>query len=176
MMPKIFFIGMPGCGKSFIGRQVADNLGLPFFDLDEAIVNSEGRQINEIFKTEGESCFRELESRLLRDITHKNRAFLMATGGGAPCFYDNMEFMNAQGASVFLNTPLERIASGLLEKGTQERPLLKDFTDETLLKELREKFAVRERYYRKAKLIVDLDNWDAGKATREVTNYLKRLK
>lgn len=172
---KIFFIGMPGSGKSYIGRRAAGKLGLPFIDLDEAIVEFTGKSINEIFNTEGETYFRELEARLLREITHKNRAFLMATGGGTPCFHDNMAFINAHGASIFLNTPLETIASGLLEKGTQERPLLKDFSSETLLKELRAKFSDREKFYRKAKLTIDPEAWDVEKTVKEVAAFVKRL-
>lgn len=175
-MGKIYFIGMPGCGKSFIGKQTAETMGLPFIDLDEAIVDSAGATINQIFQQKGEIYFRELEARLLREISDKNNEFLMATGGGAPCFHGNMDYINEQGLSVFLNIPLEKIAAGLLSKGIEERPLLRDFDRHTLMQELSEKFTAREQFYRKAKLTIVLDHWDAEKTTNMVKEYIRKTK
>jgi shikimate kinase len=171
-MPKIFFIGMPGCGKTYLAKRIAQKMGLNFIDLDEVIVEVAGKAINEIFLFDGEEHFRQLEARSLRDITVNHLDFVMATGGGAPCFHQNMEFINQQGISIFVNLSLETIASGLLTKGIDERPLLKDFNKETLLGELREKFSRREVFYKQAKIIVDLEKRDPVKVEKVLENYM----
>jgi shikimate kinase len=107
MERKIYLTGMPGCGKSKVGRILAERLHLPFVDLDVVIAGAEGMEINRIFAERGEPWFRELEARWLRESSAVP-AFVMATGGGAPCFYGNMEYMNGAGISVFLDVPLER--------------------------------------------------------------------
>ncbi|MFN8889873.1 MAG: shikimate kinase, partial [Cyclobacteriaceae bacterium] len=91
---KIFLIGLPGSGKTTLGKQVASHLSIPFVDLDAAIEKAEQRTIPEIFKQSGENYFRKIESDLLKKWAESTTDFLMATGGGAPCFFDNVEVMN----------------------------------------------------------------------------------
>ena len=88
---KIYLIGLPGCGKSTLGKQLSQKLNIPFIDLDAQIEKEERMLIKEIFKLRGESTFRKIESHLLKKISEENEQFVMATGGGAPVFFDNME-------------------------------------------------------------------------------------
>ena len=98
---KIFLIGLPGSGKTTLGKQVASHLSIPFVDLDAAIEKAEQRTIPEIFKQSGENYFRKIESDLLKKWAESTTDFLMATGGGAPCFFDNVEVMNRAGITFF---------------------------------------------------------------------------
>lgn len=149
---KIFLVGMPGSGKTKIGRALGRTLGLAFYDLDEEIVQREGRSINDLFRDEGEPYFRELERRCLHRAALREEAFVLATGGGAPCFFDNMDYMNRKGITVFLDVPVREIASRMVRKGTHKRPLLKDVSKERLLQALEDKYSQREPYYSMASL------------------------
>jgi shikimate kinase len=153
-MHRIYLTGLPGCGKSYLGRNLSKKLHLQFFDLDDAIVEYEKTSINEIFTQKGEAYFRALESRLLKEISQKYSSFIMATGGGAPCFHDNMDYMNRMGITVFLDVSPKDIVRRLSEKGLSKRPLLKDIGPENLEKELETKLNRRLPYYRKANIRV----------------------
>src|SRR5258708_25113313 len=100
---KIFIIGLPGSGKTTLGKQVAEKLNLPFIDLDLEIEKLEGKTVQEIFAKRKENYFRELESRTLKNFCSGKSDFVMATGGGAPGFFDNMDVMNNSGKTVFLD-------------------------------------------------------------------------
>ncbi len=172
-MPKIFFIGMPGSGKSHLGRKVSAKLELPFFDLDEQIVAVTGQPIKEIFSEHGEDHFRKLEAEQLRKIALENENFLMATGGGTPCFHENMTFINQQGISLFINISLEVIATNMSEKGMDKRPLFKNFTKENILDELKEKFRKRSVFYDQAHIVVNLEKRNYKRVKNTLMNYLK---
>ncbi len=156
-MTKVYLVGMPGSGKSKIGESLGTKIGLPYVDLDHYMVSKEGRDINTIFSDSGESYFRLLERDCLRALTGQYTSFVLASGGGAPCYYDNMKYMNDNGITVFLNPPLSQIANHMLgKKGNQKRPLLKGLDDQLLLKELEEKLRIRAPYYEQALIKIDL--------------------
>jgi len=121
---KIFLIGLPGCGKSTLGKQLAEKLKLPFVDLDAEIEKSVGITIKGIFKKYGESFFRKEESEQLHRFGEGYDDFVMATGGGVPVFFDNMKFMNQHGRTIFLDVPAREIAQRILKTKLDERPLL----------------------------------------------------
>ena len=152
---KIYLMGMPGSGKSTLGRQLAEALGYTFHDLDNEIETLAGKNINRIFSEEGEEGFREIEAQCLKRLTEAPGSKVIATGGGTPCFYQNMDYMNANGATIFLNVPLELIVERLLEQGTDERPLLKDKTEPELLGQLHDHFELRKSYFLKAFIHLD---------------------
>jgi shikimate kinase len=119
---KIFLIGMPGAGKSTLGKILAEKLMMAFFDLDKEIEKREGLPVQEIFHEKGETYFRQAEQEILRDITKQHHSFIMATGGGAPCFHQSMDFMLAEGKVLFLNISLPTLFARV--QNSTDRPLL----------------------------------------------------
>src|SRR5438045_9759132 len=104
---KIYFIGFMGCGKTHWGKAVSEKLRLPFFDLDDEIVKSEGKTVNELFSEMGEEYFRMTERDLLHKITLENASFVMATGGGTPCFFNNIDYLNKNGLTGWINCSVD---------------------------------------------------------------------
>jgi shikimate kinase len=121
---KIFLIGLPGCGKSTLGKQLADALYIPFIDLDQYIEKIEGAAVKDIFKSKGEAYFRLKESAALKHLSETEPKFVIATGGGAPVFHDNMKLMNEHGITIFLDVPAREIANRIQKTNMEERPLL----------------------------------------------------
>ena len=132
---------------------MAGDKGLPFLDLDECIEEREGRSISEIFATDGERYFRETERRVLHELCGERDEFVMATGGGTPCFFDNMEYMNSMGSTLFLNTSLFVIVERL-KKQRADRPLLAVYSDNELEFFVREHLESRLPFYLKAKELI----------------------
>ena len=145
---KIFLIGMPGSGKSFLGKELAAKLSLPFIDLDDAIVTKIGMPIADYFTKEGQSAFRRIEKDTLTEIISTHDEFVMATGGGAPCFFDNLTLMKGSGLTLYLETPKEV----LIERNLQsvERPLMRGDVEKTIAEMLKTRLST----YQKAHLII----------------------
>lgn len=146
---------MPASGKSTIGRLLAGQLRVDFFDLDQIIVNKENAPITEIFANKGEAYFRKLESTCLKEFIEKEDAYVLATGGGAPCFFDNMEVMNMHGTTVFLDVEIMDLFNKLASKGTHKRPLLKGKSKKELREELISKYEERKPFYSQSKICLD---------------------
>lgn len=119
---KIYLIGMPGSGKSTLGRKLAKELLVEFVDLDHEIETREKKSIKEIFSLSGEDYFRQIESQVLIEWSASSISFVMATGGGTPCHYRGIEVINETGLSIFLDVPIIQLLNRL-EKNT-DRPLL----------------------------------------------------
>ena len=148
---KIFLIGFMGSGKSHWGRLLSQKLGMPFFDLDEQIESHEGKTILELFAEKGEEHFRLMEKDLLHIITESHDSFVMACGGGTPCFYNNIDYMKRSGTVVWINTPPEILYQRLrLEK--DKRPLIRDLNDEQIRNFIFKKFSDRKMYYDQAEV------------------------
>lgn len=145
-----------GSGKTHRGRQISQKLNIPFFDLDEQIVNSEGKSINEIFDQHGEEYFRQREKEVLNIITESHTSFVMACGGGSPCYFNNIEYMNQSGTTVWLNTTIQVLFDRLI-KEREHRPLLKKLSDEQLRGFIIKKFSDRKIYYEQARIMIDED-------------------
>ena len=150
-MKNIFLIGMPSSGKSTLGRKLARALSYRFVDLDKLIVKDQKKTIPEIFQKKGEGYFREVESRILHE-TRPDQWLVVATGGGAPCFFDNMAFIKATGISVFINVPPTELAERILLHDKDDRPLLSGVTQ--LEQELEERLRVRLPFYSQADFTV----------------------
>lgn len=125
---KYFLVGYMACGKTRRGREMAEKLGIRFIDLDAYLVDRERRTIPEIFAAEGENGFRKLESRYLREVCELYESFVLSTGGGTPCFNENMAYMNGQGRTIFLNTDVEVIVERLI-RGKHKRPMVSNLDD-----------------------------------------------
>lgn len=143
-----------GSGKTHWGRLLSEKLGIPFFDLDEEIVGQAGKPITEIFATAGEEQFRVMESDILHQLSESNDRFIMACGGGTPCYFNNIDYMNQSGTSVWINTPLETLFSRLVHQKSK-RPLIRDLSDDQLRGFISKKFSDRRMYYEQAELVVD---------------------
>ncbi len=150
---KIFLIGLPGAGKSTLGKQLSDYLAVPFIDLDAAIEAEEGKSITSIFSEKGEQYFRQQESIILKKWCDSPSYFVMATGGGAPCFHDNMKWMNTSGKTIFLDLSLSEIFNHL-KKGDSARPLLANLTDEQLEQKIKSLRNDRIEFYNQAHLTI----------------------
>lgn len=141
---------MPGSGKTTLGKKVAAALQLSFIDLDLEIEKQEQKTIPEIFAQHGEDHFRQVESALLMQRAASLETFVMATGGGAPCFYDGIKFINNSGLSIFFDVPVELLVQRLIQPSG--RPLLNAKDTEELTKKLQAIRASRLPYYQQAKI------------------------
>lgn len=153
---RVFLLGFMGCGKTHWGKRLAEKMDLPHYDMDELIATAEEMTISEIFEEKGEKHFRDLEKACLKKF-FKEPAFVLSTGGGAPCFFDNMQQMNQQGTTVWLNPSLELMVTRLQRK-KHKRPLIAELTDEELTAYVEKKLREREPFYSQADLIVDTHN------------------
>jgi shikimate kinase len=151
---KVFLIGFMGSGKTHWGRLLGEKLRLPFFDLDEQVESSEGKPINRIFAEDGEEYFRLLEKDTLHILTESHDSFVMAAGGGTPCYFNNIEYMKKAGTTVWINTPVELLFERLLNE-KNNRPLIKELNDAQLKSFIIKKFSDRKIYYEQADLVVD---------------------
>lgn len=154
---KIYFIGFMGCGKTHWGKKVAEKMGLPFFDLDKKIEEDAGKSINEIFEEEGEEYFRMLEKDVLYLLTESHESFVMATGGGTPCYYNNIDYMKKNGSTVWINCSVDCLHSRLL-KERAHRPLITELNDDQLRAFIIKKFGDRKIFYQQASIILNDDN------------------
>jgi len=142
MTEPIFLLGFMGSGKSYWGRRLSATLEMPFYDLDAYIVTQTGKSIPELFAEHGEAGFRKMEQAHLRSLMEQS-ASVVSTGGGTPCFFDNMEQMNRFGRTIYLQVPVEILAARL-SKEMHRRPLLAGLNSEDLpdfIKNLLEKRA-----------------------------------
>lgn len=154
-MKNIFLIGMPSSGKSTLGRQLAKRLDFQFIDMDDLIVNQELSSIFDIFKFKGEDYFRQVESKILKGIL-PNQKLVVATGGGVPCFFDNMDYIKETGTSIFLNVLPEDLFKRIQKTDANNRPLLdKRKSDEEIFNELKSRYENRLQFYEKADLQID---------------------
>lgn len=149
----IYLTGFMGSGKTTTGRLLAHSLRYDFTDLDEFIEKQEKASISELFERHGESGFRELERYALHE-TSKLKDVVIATGGGVPCFFDNMDVMNKMGTTIYLKLSPENLAYRLL-RGQEHRPLIAGKTREELQLFIRSKLSEREPWYQKAQIIAD---------------------
>lgn len=143
---------MPGSGKTTLGKALAAHLMIDFVDLDQEIEKAEQKSIPEIFLQHGEDHFRLVEARLLRDWAAGTQAFVMATGGGAPCFFNGMDAIVKSGLSIFLDVPVPELVERV--KKNQERPLLKSMDEVALKDKLERMREQRLACYQRAAIIV----------------------
>lgn len=157
-MTRIILLGYMGAGKTTIGKALAKELGIMFYDLDWYIESRMRRTVAQIFSDEGEEGFREIERNMLHEVAEFEDV-VISCGGGTPCFYDNMEYMNAQGDTIYLQASPDVLA-GHLRMGKVVRPLIAGKSDEELRQYIIESLKQREPYYTKAHHTLNVDLMD----------------
>ena len=145
---KVFLIGYMGSGKSTIGKKLAEKLKLNFIDLDGFIETESRKTISEIFESEGEEKFRSLEQKYLAEIIKKDNA-VISLGGGTPCFHDNMELINKNGISVYIEMSVDTLVKRLI-KARKKRPLIQGMNEVDLKKFVEANLERRLPYYTQA--------------------------
>ena len=153
-MPLIFLIGFMGSGKSTFGKKLANKLNTDFIDIDELVAaRYRISGIKELIETKGMDFFRQAESDVLKSLSAEHA--VVSTGGGTPCYFDNLDWMKRRGVVVFLKVDEGVIFSRLKTTNLEERPLLKDLDDEGLKLFIHEKLEERLSYYNRADIIFD---------------------
>ena len=149
----IYIIGFMGSGKTTAGKKLASLLGWSFIDLDKRIEEYAGKTIPEIFSQSGEDYFRIIETQLLRNLKMCTKT-VISTGGGTPCYIDNMDYMIETGLTIYLKlTPAE--LKSRLSQSKGKRPLIKDLDQNELTSFIKEKLAVREKWYERSDITMD---------------------
>ncbi|AKQ46731.1 hypothetical protein TH63_15655 [Rufibacter radiotolerans] len=161
---------MPGCGKSTVGRALAHELQYTFLDLDTLIEEQEGATVPQVFEAKGQVYFRQAEALALRQVMQQEKGVVLATGGGAPCFHGNMDFMVEHGTAVYLKVQPSELMARLTRQDLEARPLLREKSPEALEEYLTETLAQRELFYGQAPITVEAGN----KAVMEVVGAVKR--
>lgn len=169
MQPNIFLIGLMGVGKSTLGKQLSTSLEYTFLDTDEIIQARSKATIQEIFDKHGEEHFRSLERRVLLDLQLVRKS-IIATGGGMPCFLDNMDIMNQQGLTIWLDEDLN-ILDQRLSYDKENRPLLESTSD--LKSVLKNMYESRKNIYEKSKIHIQQPTLD--KVQKKIEVYLNQL-
>lgn len=163
---RIILIGYMGSGKTTVGKALAADLGMPFYDLDWYIESRMRKTVKQLFDERGEEGFRLVEHNMLHEVAEFENV-IISCGGGTPCFFDNMDYINRQGHSVYLKcTPA--VLYDHLRMGKTVRPLLLNKTPEEVRAFIEEQLARREPFYAKARHTVDvtlMDNYDKIKIT-----------
>ncbi len=164
---RIYLLGYMGSGKSTLGKSLAKNLNFGFIDLDTYLEKGYDKTISEIFATEGEARFREIEKEYLIKTSALENT-VISTGGGTPCFNDNITWMNNNGITVYLQMTVEGL-SNRLKNAKEERPLIKGLNATELNEFIRKNLEIREPFYKQANYIISGENVQAKK----VINLLK---
>jgi shikimate kinase len=160
-MVRIIIIGYMGSGKTTVGKALSKTLGIPFYDLDWYIESRMHKTVAQIFAERGEEGFRKIERNMLHEVAEFEDV-IISCGGGTPCFFDNMDYLNEQGDTVYLKAEPE-VLYGHLLMGKTVRPLLVGKSKDELLQFINEQLQVREPYYSRAKHMLDvslMDNYE----------------
>lgn len=171
MAKPIYLTGFMGSGKTTFGRMLANTLNRDFVDLDHYIEEQERATVPDLFTTLGEKGFRTLEQKALLSTKEMGNT-IIATGGGAPCFFDNMAFMNRHGHTIYLKVTPEELSKRLLP-ARSHRPLIAGKSKSELLDYIRAKLSERAPYYNQAKIIADTTGLSPQDTLRIVIKALK---
>ncbi|WP_339607461.1 shikimate kinase [uncultured Roseivirga sp.] len=149
---RIYLVGLPASGKTTLGKQLAEHLDMEFIDLDFEIEKVVGQSIPDYFSFQGEGNFRIKEKETLRNIGAAKEQFVMATGGGAPCYHFNMDYMNEMGTTIFFDVSPGDLALRIMDQGVEKRPLFKSYDQQDLIQEVRDLAENRLAFYNEAKI------------------------
>jgi shikimate kinase len=169
---RVYLIGFMGCGKTTLGKMIARELNCDFIDMDAWIEGQMGITIHEIFQEKGEFDFREMERNALHSISQM-KSIVVSTGGGVPCFYDNLEYMNTHGVTVYLKMSVHDLVQRLnamsgFNNGNASRPLIAGKNEKELLEFVAENLEKREKWYNQAFIIAEGPDFDINAIVEEI--------
>ncbi len=154
---KIFLLGFMGSGKTTLGKKLANQIHQKFIDLDAEIEKQTKKSITELFENKGEAYFRKIEKKVLKKFCAEKENFVMALGGGTPCFYNNMELINQSGVSIYINYNAGILASRLKNAKTI-RPLVEGKSEDELKLYIENTLLERAVFYKQSKFTINKDN------------------
>lgn len=172
-MVRIILIGYMGAGKTTLGNALAKRMELPFYDLDWYIETRMRKTTKQLFDEIGEDGFRKIEHNMLHEVAEFENV-IISCGGGTPCFFDNMDYLNQQGETVYLKASPETLYSHLkMARGV--RPLLLGKTPEEVQVFIREQLKQREAFYMQAKHIFDINLLDTHEKIRNSADFIVQM-
>lgn len=172
-MKRIFLIGYMGAGKTTVGKDLAARMGLSFVDLDGYIEGRYCKTVRQLFAEKGEEAFREIERKMLREVAMFEDV-LISTGGGTPCFYDNMEFMKGAGTTVYLKVSVGQLAKRL-ELCKHSRPVLQGRSGDDLQCFIAESLRKREPFYSQAAVVFEAETMLSEADVHEISSTLEKI-
>lgn len=172
-MRRIILIGYMGSGKTTVGKALSKETGMMFYDLDWYIESRMRKTVAQIFAEKGEEGFRKIEHSMLHEVAEFEDV-IISCGGGTPCFFDNIDYINQQGEVVYLKATPEVLYRHLL-MGKVERPLIKNKTPEELVAYITEQVAKREEFYNKARYTLDVSLMDDYEKIQLSVDQLRQL-
>ena len=172
-MIRVILIGYMGAGKTTVGKALAQELGVPFYDLDWYITNRMRKTIAQIFEERGEEGFRQIERNMLHEVAEFEDV-VISCGGGTPCFFDNIDYMNQQAPVVYLKAEPEVLYKHLA-MSKNDRPLLRGKSQEELITFITEQLEMRSPYYTKAAYTLDVSLMDDYSKIKISVDKLRKL-
>lgn len=173
-MQRIFLIGFMGAGKTTVGKELSALMNCSFVDLDQYIEQRYRKTIREIFAEKGETFFRDIEQKMLREVAEFEDV-VISTGGGTPCYHHNMSYMNEKGTTVYLKVSNRELVRRI-SRNQSTRPVLKDFTGDELTQFVEETIAKRSEFYEQAHVIFEMEAKDIASDTSTLYACLKDRK
>ncbi len=155
---KIFLMGMPGSGKTTVGKRLAKAMGYDFVDLDQYIEKRENCSINDIFRHQGEAYFRNAETEALKEISFLTNKTIVSLGGGTPCYNNNIDFLLQAGLCIYIKAS-DKLLLNRLENAKSQRPLFWGLTKQEIEKKLQQMIDARAPFYEKAHLTTEAVNF-----------------
>jgi shikimate kinase len=171
---KIFVVGMPGSGKTFIGKKLSLSLKLKFYDLDIQIEKDEQQSIKQIIYSKGEAYFRKIESGVLRKLEGEKN-IVISCGGGTPLFYDNMEFMKRNGIVIWINTDLSLIKERI-QKNITRRPQFEGLDDVEIGIKIHDLYQLRQQSYKKSDIEIKINGKEINLLNTVIQQVIKTYK
>ena len=165
---KYFLVGMPASGKSSLAKMISKEINIQFIDLDKEIEAIEKKSINELFNLKGEEYFRKIETEVLNSIIKNSDSFILATGGGTPCFNNNMKIINDNGVSIFLDVKISELENRL--KNKKDRPLLNRYQDRGQI--LKKMYDERKSFYQESNHTIS----EIKDQKKEILSIIRQLK
>jgi len=162
-----------GAGKTSVAEILSEKLSIKNFDLDQIIESNQQKKISEIFRDKGEIYFRRIESRIFRDFITQETSFILALGGGTPCYSNNHELLQIEDIiSVYLKTSPQNLFNRI-KKETEKRPLISNLSDEKLTDYINKHLFERNFYYYKSKHTVTTDDKNIIQIADEIAEIIK---